>query len=265
MSWYWRSPPSSTPWPTRTADPLATYDVLAPHYDAVTGDGEAEAALIRDIVGRRCPPARTLLDVGCGTGGVTVPLARSYQVSGLDIAPGMLAVAREKLPATVPLHLADMSSFELGTRFDAIACAYQGVNHLLSFPAWNGFFACAARHLNPGGVFVFDIATNGYLTTMARTGKVVEEFDGNYLLITVRTTSTASVEWRIEVFELQPNRRYRLVQQTVELRSWPVAMIRAALSRWFTDVEVMGGDGNPTEPGRHDRLWLAGVKPAEVS
>ena len=55
----------------------------------------------------------------------------------------MLAVAREKLSAAVPLHLADMSSFELGTRFDAIACAYQGVNHLLSFPAWNGFFACA--------------------------------------------------------------------------------------------------------------------------
>ena len=57
------------------------------------------------------------------------------------------------------------------------------------------------------------------------TFEVVEEFDGNYLLINMRTTSTASVEWRIEVFELQPNRRYRLLQQTVELRSWPVAMI----------------------------------------
>jgi ubiquinone/menaquinone biosynthesis C-methylase UbiE len=131
---------------------MATYDVLAPHYDAVTGDGAAEeAALIQTIVGRRCPQARTLLDVACGTGAVTVPLSRAYQVSGLDIAPGMLAVAREKLPATVPLHLADMTDFDLGTRYDAITCAYQGVNHLLSLPAWSSFFACASRHLNPGG------------------------------------------------------------------------------------------------------------------
>lgn len=240
---------------------MAAYDVLAPHYDAVTGDGAAEAALIADIVGRRCPQARTVLDVACGTGAVTAPLSQAYQVAGLDIAPGMLAVARAKLPAAVPLHRADMTGFELGTRFDAVVCAYQGVNHLLSLPAWASFFGCAFRHLNPGGVLVFDVATAGYLATMAAAGKVVQEFGGNYLLITMRPTGPASLEWRIEVFELQPDRRYRLLRQTMELRAFPIPLIRAALGRWFTDVEVIGGDGNPADPGDGDRLWLAGVKP----
>src|SRR6266536_6420156 len=114
---------------------MATYDLLAPHYDAVTGDSSTEAALIREILERRHGRVTTLLDVACGTGALTLPLSRSYQVSGLDIASGMLAVARAKLPGDVPLYLADMTSFTLGARFDASVRAYQRVNHLLSLSA----------------------------------------------------------------------------------------------------------------------------------
>ena len=46
-----------------------------------------EAALIQTTVGRRCPQARTLLDVACGTGAVTAPLSRAYQVSGATPKP----------------------------------------------------------------------------------------------------------------------------------------------------------------------------------
>src|SRR5947199_5882235 len=114
---------------------MATYDLLAPHYDAVTGDSSTEAAFIRDIIERRHGPVATLLDVACGTGAVTAPLSRAYQVSGLDISSGMLAVARGKLPAGTPLYQADMTSFRLSASFDAIVCAYQGINHLLSLSA----------------------------------------------------------------------------------------------------------------------------------
>jgi hypothetical protein len=60
-------------------------------------------------------------------------------------------------------------------------------------------------------------------------------------------------EWHIEVFELQRDGRYRLLTQIVRMRSFPVADIRAALRRWFTGVEVIGGE---------DRIWLACLKPA---
>ena len=89
---------------------MAVYDLLAPHYDAVTGDSAPEAAFIRDIIERRHGQAVTLLDLACGTGGITALLAGAYQVSGLDISPAMLAVAREKLPGGTQLYLADMTS-----------------------------------------------------------------------------------------------------------------------------------------------------------
>ena len=126
----------------------AIYDPLAPHYDAVTGDCATEAAFVRGLIGQRHRQAATLLDVACGTGGMAALLARAYQVSGLDISPGMLAVARDKLPAGTPLYLADMTRFELDARFDAVICAYQGINHLLSFSAWDSFFDRVYRHLN---------------------------------------------------------------------------------------------------------------------
>ena len=77
---------------------VAIYDVFAPHYDAATGDPSTEVAFIDSIIKDTHLKPVTLLEVACGTGGIIASLAGSYQVAGLDISPGMLAVARKKLP-----------------------------------------------------------------------------------------------------------------------------------------------------------------------
>ena len=240
---------------------MATYDVLASHYDAVTGDPATEAQLIEDIIDRRHGRVTNLLDVACGTGAVTSLLSRAYQVSGLDISAGMLAVARDKLPEGTPLYVADMTSFRLSARFDAIVCAYQGVNHLLTLPAWKSFFRSVYWHLNSGGVFVFDIASLRYLVAMASIPKIVQQFGGHYLLMRVRTADGALFRWHIEVYQLQQDGKYTLLTQAIELTSFPVAQIREALGRWFIDVEIVAGDGSSADPDREDRIWLACAKP----
>ena len=240
---------------------MAVYDLLAPHYDAVTGDSAAEAAFIHGLIERRHPQAATLLDLACGTGSITARLAGAYQVSGLDISPGMLALAREKLPGGTRLYLADMTSFRLGTSFDVIVCAYQGVNHLLSLAAWQSCFDRACQHLNRGGLFVFDIATLSHLERMASLPRIVQEFAGHYLLIRVRTADGTVFDWHIEVYELQQDGRYRLLTQTVALRSFPLADIREALRARFSSVEIIS-DGDSTDTEDQDRIWFACRKPA---
>jgi SAM-dependent methyltransferase len=241
---------------------MAVYDLLAPHYDAVTGDSAPEAAFIRDIVGRRHGQAATVLDLACGTGGMTALLAGAYQVSGLDISPGMLAIARQKLPRGTQLYLADMTSFRINASFDVIVCAYQGLNHLLSLAAWESTFDRAREHLNRGGLFVFDITTVSHLRQMAAVPQIVEQFAGNYLLIQVRTADGMVFDWHIEVYKLQPDGRYRLLTQTVALRSFPLADIREALRTRFTSVEILDGDGHPTDKENEDRIWFACRKAA---
>lgn len=240
---------------------VSDYDLLAPYYDVVTGDFASEAGFVRDIIRHRHSRAATLLDVACGTGSITARLAGDYQVSGLDLSPGMLAVARTKLPGT-PLYLADMTRFKLDARFDAIICAYQGVNHLLDFPAWESFFDCVYDHLNDGGVFVFDIATLSYLMTMASIPRIVESFDDNYLLTRVSTTDEQIFSWHNEVFELQPDGGYRLLSQSLETRSFPVDRIRAALRLRFVSIETIDGSGQPAEEDGAESIWFVCAKPA---
>jgi SAM-dependent methyltransferase len=240
---------------------MAVYDLLARHYDAVTGDSAPEAAFLHDIIERRHGQAKTLLDLACGTGGVTALLAGPYQVSGLDISPGMLAVARERLPGGTRLYLADMTSFRLDASFDVIVCAYQGINHLLSLAAWERSFDRACEHLNRGGLFVFDIITVSHLDHLAAGPGIVQEFAGNYLVIRVRTADGMVFDWHIEVYELQPDGRYRLLTQTVALRSFPLADVREALRARFATVEVIT-DGDYADTQNEERIWFACRKAA---
>lgn len=240
---------------------MAVYDLLAPYYDAATGDSATEAAFIHDIIERRHSQAATLLDLACGTGSITALLAGVYEVSGLDISPGMLAIAREKVRSGTELYLADMTNFWLAARFDVIVCAYQGINHLLSLAAWKSAFDRACEHLSRGGLFVFDIATLSHLQGMASIPQVVEEFAGNYLLIRVRTTDGIVFDWDIEVYELQQDGRYRLLTQTVSLRSFSLPDIWEALRERFTNIEIIS-DGNSADTQDEDRIWFVCRKPA---
>jgi SAM-dependent methyltransferase len=239
---------------------MAVYDLLASHYDELTGDTAAEAAFIRGIIERRNSGAATLLDMACGTGGITRQLAGTYQVAGLDISPGMLAVAREKLPEETPLHLADMSRFGLGVTFDVAVCAYQGVNHLLDFPAWETFFDCVYRHLNDGGVFVFDIVTVAHLKMITEISKVVRKFDGNYVRVKVRTSDDVVFKWNIEVFELQPDGRHRRLTEILMMRSFPLGTIREALCQGFTGIDTIDRDGNTVGEESQARTWFVCTK-----
>jgi SAM-dependent methyltransferase len=241
---------------------MAVYDLFAPYYDAVTGDAATEAAFIRGIIQRRHSQAATVLDLGCGTGSIAALLAGEYQVSGLDISPGMLAVAREKLPEGTTLYLGDMASFSLDVKFDVIVCAYQGLNHLLSLSAWTASFDCAYEHLREGGLFVFDITTISDLLRMASIQKMVQQFADNYLQIRVRTADGMVFDWQIEVFELQRDGRYRLLTQNIKLRSFSLADIREALRARFINIEILDGDGNSADEESAERVWFACTRPA---
>ncbi len=94
-------------------------------------DYPAEVARLDALIRQRHSSARTLLDVACGTGRHLELLANRYAVEGLDIEPRLLEVARRRLPG-VPLHLADMRSFDLGRSFDVVTCLFSSIGYVRS-------------------------------------------------------------------------------------------------------------------------------------
>jgi SAM-dependent methyltransferase len=118
-------------------------------------DYRAEADTIRELVRVRRPEAASLLDVACGTGAHLVPLQDWFDVVGLDIDPGLLSVAKEKLPE-VPLHLADMRDFDLGRQFDVVTCLFSSIGYMQTLAELRQAIATMARHLSPGGVLIVE-------------------------------------------------------------------------------------------------------------
>ena len=106
-----------------------------------------------------------VLDVACGTGRVAFPLARAgVEVTGLDRAPGMIAIARAKLRESGLRRLqfirADMTRFNLPRRrFRLAVIAYRAFQHLLTPKAQRACLTCLHRHLARNGrliVHLFD-------------------------------------------------------------------------------------------------------------
>ncbi|MBA2332011.1 MAG: class I SAM-dependent methyltransferase [Actinobacteria bacterium] len=134
------------------------FDRSAELYDLVYGfkDYPGEARRVDELIRERRPDARSLLDVACGTGKHLAELGDWYpDVAGLDLDEGLLAVARERLP-DVPLHCADMTSFDLGRRFDAVTCLFSAIGYVGTEEKLRAAISAMARHLEPGGVLVVE-------------------------------------------------------------------------------------------------------------
>jgi ubiquinone/menaquinone biosynthesis C-methylase UbiE len=134
------------------SEAAAFYDLI---HDARDRDADAEAQVVIDEVRLRNPQARTLLDVACGTGANLRRFSESFEVVGLDASADMLAIARRKHP---PVHLvtADMRSFDLGRRFDAVVSIFSGIGYLVEVEDLRRAVATMARHLTPGGVLMLE-------------------------------------------------------------------------------------------------------------
>jgi SAM-dependent methyltransferase len=138
-----------------------SYEQLARYYDLVHAELTADIGFILTQAARARGP---ILELGCGSGRLLIPLARAgYQIVGLDNSPGMLALARQRLQSEpeevrqrVTLIEADMTELDWPSRFAFIFVSYNTLMHLKTEQKGN-LFKRARRHLRSGGLFFVDV------------------------------------------------------------------------------------------------------------
>ena len=194
-----------------------------------------------------CPGARSLLELGCGTGAL---LARAWHgdldVTGIDQSPQMLAIAHQAVPGA-RLVRGDMTAFTLPARFDVVICMFDTLNHVPSFDGWLSLFSCVHEHLAEGGLFIFDVNTAGLLRGLDGAPPFLDEFDGNVVIMTVRSAHDGLSLWETRIFDRQ-RRRHLPAASRADLRARRPAC--ADPRRAGRPVRAAGGGEPGRQPGQ---------------
>ncbi len=136
-------------------------DLLAQYYDFLHGDLEEDLPMWETLAQTAAGP---ILEVGCGTGRLLLPLAQAgYTLTGLDLSSVALTAAQAKLAAAgltdqVTLVQADMREFDLPHKeFSLALMPLNTFMHCQSMAEQLATLQAIHRHLQPGGQLVIDL------------------------------------------------------------------------------------------------------------
>lgn len=213
-----------------------SYNVLAKYYDRMMGDRAKELRSIQELISRYNPDAKKVLELACGTGTFLEYLhEQGFDVTGIDVSPEMLAIAREKVPQA-RLLLQDIASFSITDTFDTVVCLFDSVNHLIGYDKWEDLFSRARNHLRVGGVFIFDINTVKKLERLANEHPYVHPFDNAVVSMTVTRRSDGIYNW---LTRIKDKGRKTVEEETIQEQSFPVEQILESLKPLFSNVTIL--------------------------
>lgn len=254
----------------------AEFDAWAAYYDLIHPGLPGEAAFYAGQAVKRGGP---LLEIGCGTGRIALPIALSgLPVIGLDNSIPMLAVCREKqaqiepISGTLDLIAADMRAFSLKRRFPLILMAYRTFMHCLNPQEQLACLDCIYQHLDTGG----ELLCNLWAARPGALARFSSSYDENSFqwVGTVEMPEEKIVlehfhtAWRDDARQLlhemhwiqEKNLRGKVVHEEYLplLRAWitPREMEHLVHRAGFSVVNVLGDfDGAPFNGHQDEMIW----------
>ena len=176
-------------------DPTREFVAIAPLYDELmTGVPYYEwISYLRKLLKEwKAEPTR-VLDLACGTGNVSELLhGAGFAVTGVDIAPDMIAEARRKASEKhLPIlyYVQDAAALDLPCKsFDLCVSLFDSLNYITVPTQLSAAIKGVARHLAPQGVFVFDMNSeyalvNGFFAqdNLGTNARLRYDWDSDYL------------------------------------------------------------------------------------
>ena len=244
------------------------YDLIAPIYDKINGeiDYSAWADFFEEIFKREYKGRPELvLDLGCGTGRMTLELARrGYDMTGVDYSLEMLDIAREEaeklgLSDDILWLCQDLCSFELYGTVDAAVCCLDTVNHLSDTKSLNKFLHLVHNYLSPDGLFIFDI--NGrykFEKVYSNNSYVYEEDDGLVIWQNYYNPKSKVCDFLITLFEQLPDGTYTREDEMQRERMYTLRSIKKALSeKGFEFIGAYSDFGFENATDENERIYIA--------
>ncbi len=247
---------------------MTPYSSLAGVYDALMADVDYEAwsrYVLALLMKHGVQPGARVLDAACGTGKLTLPLAKAgYIVTGADASEDMLRLAGEnarKAGLSVPFVRQRLEELAVHRPMSALVCACDGVNYIASEDEVKAFFAAAYEALAPGGALLFDVSSRYKLKHILGNRFYGEDLeDAAVLWQNAYDERSRLLEMELTIFIKKGKTFERFRERHVQR-----AHTAAELTRWLREsgFEPIAAYGFLTEkkPARNaERIQFAAVK-----
>lgn len=243
-----------------------SYGVFSEFYDALTANVSYDTVsqVLSSLLTRYGKSRGLLLDLACGTGSVSVRLAKKgYEVIGVDLSPEMLSEAQNKAYSAgqnILFLCQDMTALDLYGTVDAAVCTLDGLCHL---PDEESVFAALQKvslFMNPGGVFLFDV--NSVYKHRAVLGNNTFVYDTDDVYCVWQNTLLSdgvTVQMDLDFFEpVSDEGDYVRQSERFTERAYPKETLEAMLKKaGFTVLDVFDGYSGKPAHDTSERLLFA--------
>ncbi len=229
---------------------LEPYSQMAEYYDQIYHtlvDYKAECDFLECLFKRHSgKKIREILDVGCGTGNHSLIFSkRGYQVMGIDRSEAMLKEARRKSSREhlkVQFEKMDMQRISIkGRKFDTALILFGGFTYLLKDSDVESCFSSIRKHLNLGGLIIFEFWQGSGMLPAASTSQGyrfwdrIEDKKSGHLIIRLSTSRYDTLTNRMTpifdhyVIDAKTKRMLNEFQETHVMRTYDVTEIKRLL------------------------------------
>lgn len=231
------------------------YGSFAYIYDELMDDVDYKTwvSQIERLIELNKADVKNILELACGTGNITLPLARkNYDIAGLDISEEMLDVARNKSEEEgTPLVLLQQDMVDLDFDLydlDCILCACDGFNYVTNEEDLLKVFKKAFELLKKDGILVFDISSYYKISTVLGNNFMGEtREDLAYMWTNYYDDETRLIDMDLSFFvkvEAEDGEEDNLFERYKEMhqqRAYKVEEIRSILENaGFEDIRAFG-------------------------
>lgn len=242
---------------------MSAYNALAPWYDRLTEDvpyGDF-IAFYEKVLAAHGISAQSVLDLACGTGTLTLELARrGYETIGVDMSADMLSEAMDKSleleQGQPPLFLQqELTDLDL---YGTVDCAVSSLDSLNYLPPelLPEVFRRLHLFIAPGGLFIFDINTPERLRSLDGETFVDETEDVLCLWRAQFDEDEGALVYGMDIFSREGERWRREGEEHLEYAHGPEMLETLLTAAGFTDIRLHT-DGPMCGEGR---LFISAVR-----
>lgn len=223
---------------------MSAFEITAHLYDRINGDQYAPyAAFLKQCFNFSRIPVREVLDLGCGTGGITSLLAQSgYDMVAVDISPEMLSIAKSREESGILYVCQDMRSLDLYGTVQAAYSSFDCLNYLGKASELDRVFALLRNYIETGGVLVFDVNTLYRYKNVFADNSFVYEFGDDMLVWQNHfSTSDNKCSFFLTFFQADSQSKYTRFDEVQKQRYFPQRTILSLLKKNRFSLEGVFG------------------------